>query len=69
MSLTIFKNEKPPFWAIKTRSLKSQKIHIFAKGFTNGFYPKMTITATCFFKQYRQGKCLLRYFTTRKTLV
>ena len=29
----------------------------------------MTIIPTCFFKQYRQGKCLLPYFTTKKTLV
>ena len=29
----------------------------------------MTIISTCFFKQYRQGKGLLRYFTTKKTLV
>ena len=31
-SFTIFQNEKTPFKAIKTRSSKSRKIHIFSKG-------------------------------------
>ena len=33
----IFQNEKTPFQAIKTRSLKSRKIEIFPKGLTHGF--------------------------------
>ena len=31
MSFMIFYNEKTPFWAIKTRSLKSPNIDIFPK--------------------------------------
>ena len=68
MSFTIFYNEKTPFYAIKTRSSKSRKIDIFRKWLTHCFGPKMTIIPTCFSKQYRQGKCLLRYFTTKKLL-
>ena len=66
MSFTIFYNQKPPFQAIKTRSQKVE--NIFPKGLTHGFGVKMTIISTFFFKQYRQGKCLLRYFTTKKLL-
>ena len=67
MSLTIFKNEKTPFWAIKTSS-KGRTIHIFPKGLTHGFGLKMAIFAICFFSQYKVGKCLLRYSRTRKRL-
>ena len=49
MSFTIFYNEKTRFYAIKTRSSKSGKIHIFPKGLTHGFGPKMTIIPTFFF--------------------
>ena len=43
ISFTIFQNEKTPIWAIKTRSLKSQKIDIFSKWLTHGFLQKMAI--------------------------
>ena len=43
MSFTIFQNEKTLFYAIKTRSSKSQKIEIFPKGLTHGFRPKMVL--------------------------
>ena len=59
---------KNPFYAIKTESLKSQQIHIFQKGLTHGFGPKMDIFPTFFFKQYRPEKCLLRYPRTKKRL-
>ena len=68
MSFTIFQKEKTPLQAIKTRSSKSQKIDIFLKGLTHGFGPKMAIFPTFFFRQYRLGKCLLRYARTRKRL-
>ena len=69
MSFTIFQNEKMPFQAIKTRSSKIRKIDIFLKGLTHGFGPKMAIFRTFFFfRQYRPGKCLLRYFRTKKYL-
>ena len=48
MSFTIFSSEKTPFYAIKTRSWKTRKIHIFLKGLTYGFGPKMTIFSTFF---------------------
>ena len=68
MSFTIFKNEKTPFWAIKTRSWKCRKIDIFPKGLTNGFGPKLGMFPTFFFRQYRPEKCLLQYFRTKKRL-
>ena len=67
MSVTIFYNETTPFYAIKARSSKSRKIDIFPKGLTHGFNPIMAIFPTFFFSQYRPGKCLLRYFRTKKT--
>ena len=68
MSFTIFQNQKKPFYAIKTRSSKSRNIDIFTKRLTPGFGLKMTLILTCFFKQYKQGKCLSRYLTTKKLL-
>ena len=68
MIFTIFQNEKMPFQAIKTSSSKSRKIAIFPKGLTHGFGPKMAIFRTLFFRQYRPGKCLLRYSRTKKHL-
>ena len=49
MSFTIFKNEKTPFQAIKTRSSKSRRIDIFLKGLTHGFLRKLPFFATSFF--------------------
>ena len=49
MSLTIFQNEKMPFQAIKTRSLKRFKIDIFLEWLTHGFGRKMSIFSTSFF--------------------
>ena len=66
MSFTIFWNEKTLFYAFKTRSSKSRKIEIFPKGLTHGFGPKMAIFPTFFLRQYRPGKCLLRYSRTKK---
>ena len=68
MSLTIFYNGKEPFWAIKTRSLKRQKIDIFQKRLTNGFRPKMASFPTFYSRHYTPGKCLLRYSRTKKHL-
>ena len=67
MSFTIFQNEKTPFQAIKTTSSKSRKIDFFPKGLTHNFGPKMAIFPTFFFRQYKPGKCLLRYSRTKKT--
>ena len=54
---------------MKTTSLKSSKIDIFAKGLTHGFGPKMAIFPTFFFRQYRPRKCLLRYSRTKNALL
>ena len=43
------KRKKTLFWPIKRRSSKSRKIHIFPKGLTDGFGPKMDIFPTFFF--------------------
>ena len=66
MSFTIFQNKKMPFQAIKTRSLKSRKRDIFLKGLAHGFGPKMATFPTFVFRQYRPGKCLLRYSRRKK---
>ena len=66
MSITIFQNEKTPFQAIKTKSSKSRNIDILPQGLTDGFGPKITIFPTFLFRQYRPGKCLLRYSKTKK---
>ena len=68
MCSTIFYNEKTPVWAIKPRSSKSRKIDIFPKGLTHDFGPKMAIYPTSFFREYRPGKCVLRYCRTKKPL-
>ena len=68
MTFTIFQNEKTNFQDIKTKTSKSRKIDIFPKGLTHGFGPKMAIFSTFLFRQYRQGKCLLRYSRTKKLL-
>ena len=49
MSFTIFWNEKRPFSATETRSLKSRKITIFPRRLTHFFCPKKAIFPTFFF--------------------
>ena len=49
-------NEKKPFSTIKTRSSKSRKIHIFAKGLTHGLVPRMAIFPTVFFFLGKTGQ-------------
>ena len=56
-----------PFQAIKTKRSKSQKFDILPKGLTHNFGPKMAIFPTFLFRQYKPGKCLLRYSRTKKT--
>ena len=124
MPFTIFSNKKKTFSVIKTRTSRSRKMDIFAKGLTHGLSPKMAIFPTLFlgnigqenvfydilqrksnflgyknkkfkksknwhfskgdnpwfwsknshfsnfffFRHYRPGKCLLRYFRTKKRL-
>ena len=56
------------FLGYKNKKFKKSKIDIFYKGLTHGFRSKIAIFFPFFFRQYRQGKCLLRYFTTKKLL-
>ena len=56
MSFTIFQNEKKPFKAIKTRSLKFQKTDIFPNGLTNRFSPKIAFFFKLFFFQAIQAR-------------
>ena len=67
MSFAILQNQKTPFQDIKKRS-KSRKIDSFPKRLTHGFGPKIAIFQAFFFRQYRPGKCLLRYYRTKKHL-
>ena len=68
MSCMIFQNEKTPFWAIKRRSLISQKIDIFQKGLTHGFGPKMTIFPPFFFQPIQARKMSFIIFQKKKGL-
>ena len=45
-----------------------RKNDIFPKGLTHGFGLKMAIFQTFFFRQYRPGKCVLRYSGAKKRL-
>ena len=59
---------KNAFQGYKNKKFKSQIIDSFQKGLTHGFGPKMAIFPTFFLRQYRPGKCLLRYSRTKKRL-
>ena len=66
MYFTIFQNEKTPFWAIKTRSSKTQKIDIFPKKLTHGFGPKMAIFPTFIFQEIQAKKMSFTIFQNKK---
>ena len=59
---------KNAFLGDKNKKFKRRKIEIFPKGLTHGFGPKMAIFPTVFLRQYRTGKCVLRYSRTKKRL-
>ena len=67
MCFTLFQNEETPFQAIKTTSSKSRKIHIFPKGLTHGFGPKMAIFPTLFFYAIQARKMSFMIFQNEKT--
>ena len=69
MCFTIFQNEKTPFQAIKTRSLKSRKIAFFPKGLIHGFGSKMAIFSTSFFQAKQARKMSFTIFQNEKTPV
>ena len=59
---------KNAFRGYKNQKLKSRKIDIFPRNLLNKIGRKMDIIPTFFFRQYRPGKCLLRYSRARKHL-
>ena len=59
---------KNAFLGYKNKKLKKTKNCIFPKGLTHGIGPKMAIFSTFLLKQYRPGKCFLRYTRTKKRL-
>ena len=67
MSFTIFQNGKSLFQTIKTRTSKSRKIHIFSKGLTHGFGPKIAIFPTFFFQAIKAGKMSFTIFQNGKS--
>ena len=67
MCFMIFQNERTPFSALKTRSLKGQKIEVFSKVLTHGFGPKMAIFQTFFFQGIQARKMYFRIFQKEKT--
>ena len=67
MSFTIFYNEKTPFQAIKTRSLKSQKIAIILNELTHCFCTKMAIFPTLFFQAIQARKTSFTIFQNKKS--
>ena len=66
MTFIIFQNEKAPFQAIKTTSLKSREIDIFPKGFTHAFGPKMADFPTFFFGAIQARKMSFSIFQNEK---
>ena len=67
MSFTIFRNEKTPFQAIKTRSSNSRKIAIFPKGLTHGFSPKNGHFSNFFFQAIQARKMSFMLSQNEKT--
>ena len=63
----IFQNEKTPFQAIKTRSIKSPKIDIFPKMLSLGFGSKMAIFSTFFFYAIKARITSFMIFQHEKT--
>ena len=67
MTFTIFQNEKTPFQAIKTRSLKCRKIKVFLKGLTHGFAPKLAIFRIFLFEAIQAWKISYTILQKEKT--
>ena len=53
---------------IEVKINESPKNGYFPKRLTHALGPKMAIFPTFFFRQYRPGKCVLRYSRTKKRL-
>ena len=59
---------KNRFLRYKNKKLKKSKKWDFSKGVSPGFWPKLAIFPIFYFKEYRPGKCILRYSRTKKPL-
>ena len=58
---------KNAFLGYKNRKFKKSKnIEMFPMGLTHGFGPNMAIFSSFFFREYKPGKCLLRYSRAKK---
>ena len=68
MCFTVFQNEKTPFQAIKSTSLKSGKFAISGKGLTHGFGRKLAIFLFVFFLSLQARKMCFTIFQNEKTL-
>ena len=50
---------------MKTTSSKRRKIELFPKGLVHGLGQKLATFPIFYFKEYRPGKCPLRYSRTK----
>ena len=64
MWFTMLDNEKMPVRGIKTRSSKNRKIEFFPK--VHAFGQKLALFQKFYFREYRPGKSVLRYWITKK---
>ena len=60
--------QKNAFLAYKKKKIKKSKHWNFSKGVNARFWSKNGQFSTFIFRQYRPGKCVLRYYTTKKLL-
>ena len=59
---------KNAFLSYKNKKFKKSKIEIFPNRLTHGFRQILAIFPSFFLRQYRPGKCVLRYSRTKKRL-
>ena len=57
--------QKISFLGYKHKKFKKSK-NIYRKGLTNSFGTKLAVFPNFFFRKYRPGKCLLKYFLEGK---
>ena len=57
---------KNAFLGYRNKKFRKSKNWHFSKGVNPWFWSKNGQFSTVFFRQYRPGKCLFRYYTTKK---
>ena len=67
--LSRYSRTKKAFLGYKNKKLKKSKNGHFSKGANPWFGKKMAVFRNFFFRQYKPGKCLLRYSRTKKALL